>query len=69
MLFKRHLRKNPLWFLYEQFQTHNFLTAEVTQIPWLTVAETAEEIMKKCPNVFGVCYDVTFKPPATIEME
>jgi GMP synthase (glutamine-hydrolysing) len=50
-------------------QTKDFLTAEVSDIPWATLSEIAEEIIKKCPNVSTVYYDVTPKPPATIEME
>jgi GMP synthase (glutamine-hydrolysing) len=50
-------------------QTQDFLTAKVSQIPWETLSETAEEILETCPNVSSVYYDVTPKPPATIEME
>jgi len=50
-------------------QTSDFLTAEVSPIPWATLVETAEKILKKCPKVSSVYYDVTPKPPATIEME
>ncbi len=50
-------------------QTENFLTAEVSQIPWITLDRAAEEVMLECPNVSTVYYDVTPKPPATIEME
>jgi GMP synthase (glutamine-hydrolysing) len=50
-------------------QTKDFLTAEVAEIPWATLGEIAEEIVKRCPNVSTVYYDVTPKPPATIEME
>jgi GMP synthase (glutamine-hydrolysing) len=50
-------------------QTHDFLTAEVSPIPWTTLSETAEKILENCPKVSSVYYDVTPKPPATIEME
>jgi GMP synthase (glutamine-hydrolysing) len=50
-------------------QTNDFLTAEVSQIPWNTLSETAEKILENCPKVSNVYYDVTPKPPATIEME
>jgi len=50
-------------------QTKDFLTAEVSEIPWKTLEKTAEAILMKCPNVSTVYYDVTPKPPATIEME
>jgi GMP synthase (glutamine-hydrolysing) len=50
-------------------QTSDFLTAEVSRIPWATLSEVAEKILKDCPKVSSVYYDVTPKPPATIEME
>jgi len=50
-------------------QTRDFLTAEVSEIPWSTLDGIAEEIIKKCAHVSTVYYDVTPKPPATIEME
>jgi GMP synthase (glutamine-hydrolysing) len=50
-------------------QTSDFLTADVSEIPWATLDRTAEEVLKDCSNVAAVYYDVTPKPPATIEME
>jgi len=50
-------------------QTKDFLTAQVSEIPWATLEKIAEEIINKCPDVSTVYYDVTPKPPATIEME
>jgi GMP synthase (glutamine-hydrolysing) len=50
-------------------QTRDFLTASVSEIPWTTLGETAQKILEACPNVSSVYYDVTPKPPATVEME
>ncbi len=50
-------------------QTRDFLTANVSEIPWATLNKTAKEIIEKCASVSIVYYDVTPKPPATIEME
>jgi GMP synthase (glutamine-hydrolysing) len=50
-------------------QTRDFLTASVAEIPWTTLSETAQKILEACPNVSSVYYDITPKPPATIEME
>ena len=50
-------------------ETKDFLTAKVSEIPWTTLEKIAEDTMKKCPNVSTVYYDLTPKPPATIEME
>jgi GMP synthase (glutamine-hydrolysing) len=50
-------------------QTMDFLTAQVSEIPWATLEKIAKEIIEKCSDVSTVYYDVTPKPPATIEME
>jgi GMP synthase (glutamine-hydrolysing) len=50
-------------------QTKDFLTAQVSEIPWSILAKTAQQVIDQCPNVSTVYYDVTPKPPATIEME
>lgn len=50
-------------------KTRYFLTAKVADIPWTTLKQTAQQVLESCPNVSSVYYDVTPKPPATIEME
>jgi GMP synthase (glutamine-hydrolysing) len=62
-------KKRPYVISLRAIQTNDFLTAEVSQIPWATLSETAEKILEACPKVSSVYYDVTPKPPATIEME
>ncbi|MCW4021405.1 MAG: GMP synthase [Candidatus Bathyarchaeota archaeon] len=49
--------------------TRDFLTARVADIPWSTLKETADLILEECSSVSAVYYDVTPKPPATVEME
>jgi len=49
--------------------TDDFLTAKVSDIPWNTLNQIAEAILTNCTDVSTVYYDVTPKPPATIEME
>ncbi|MGD2142817.1 MAG: ATP-binding protein [Candidatus Bathyarchaeota archaeon] len=49
--------------------TQDFLTAKVFEIPWETLEVTAEEILRTCIRVSKVYYDVTPKPPATVEFE
>jgi GMP synthase (glutamine-hydrolysing) len=61
--------KKPYVISIRAVQTKDFLTAQVSEIPWKTLEKTANEIISKCPNVSEVYYDVTPKPPATIEME
>jgi len=50
-------------------ETKNFLKAQISQIPWTTLNRIAEKVMDKCLIVSTVYYDITPKPPATIEME
>jgi len=61
--------KKPYVIGVRSVQTRDFLTAKVSEIPWTTLSKIAEEIIKECPDVSIVYYDVTPKPPATIEME
>jgi len=62
-------RKQPYLIAIRAIQTQDFMTAHVAEIPWTTLKETAQKILEACPNVSSVYYDVTPKPPATIEME
>jgi len=62
-------RKQPYVMVVRAIKTQDFLTANVAEIPWTTLNETAQRILKTCSNVSSVYYDVTPKPPATIEME
>lgn len=50
-------------------QTEDYLTAKVADVPWKTLNQIAEGILAECTDVSAVYYDVTPKPPATIEME
>jgi GMP synthase (glutamine-hydrolysing) len=61
--------KKPYVIGIRSVETKDFLTAKVSEIPWTTLEKIAEDTMKKCPNVSTVYYDLTPKPPATIEME
>jgi GMP synthase (glutamine-hydrolysing) len=50
-------------------KTKDFLTASIMRLPWTTLLEAASKIFDSCPNVSRVYYDLTPKPPATIEYE
>lgn len=50
-------------------KTRDFLTANIMRLPWTTLREAASKIFDSCPNVSRVYYDLTPKPPATIEYE
>lgn len=61
--------KEPYVIGIRAVQTTNFLIAQVSEISWTTLHIIAKEIVRECPNVSTVYYDITPKPPATIEME
>lgn len=61
--------KKPYVIGMRAVQTQDFLTATVSEIPWTTLEKVADGVIAKCSNVSTVYYDVTPKPPATIEME
>ncbi len=45
------------------------MTANFTQIPWDKLAAVSREITNRIPEINRVVYDITDKPPATIEWE
>jgi len=62
-------QRQPYVVAIRAIETHDFLTAKVSHIPWATLRKTAQKIFQACSDVSCVYYDVTPKPPATIEME
>jgi len=50
-------------------KSKDFLTAQSMHIPWITLQEAAVMILDSCLSVSRVYYDLTPKPPATIEYE
>ncbi|HID17709.1 TPA: GMP synthase [Candidatus Bathyarchaeota archaeon] len=49
--------------------TRDYMTADVAKMGWELAESIGLEILSACPRVKGVYYDVTPKPPATIEYE
>jgi len=50
-------------------RTRDFMTASPSEIEWARLERMASEILEECPHVWRVYYDVTPKPPATVEFE
>ncbi len=62
-------KKHPYVIAVRAVETKAFLRAQVADIPWSTLHETASQLLNECSSISSVYYDITPKPPATIEME
>jgi GMP synthase (glutamine-hydrolysing) len=49
--------------------TSDFMTAEAANIPWDVLQRTMTRIVNEVDHVNRVFYDLTSKPPGTVEME
>jgi GMP synthase (glutamine-hydrolysing) len=63
------ISRNPYVIIIRSIETSDFLTAKISNIPWSTLNKTANLILEEGSNISTIYYDVTPKPPATIEME
>jgi len=49
--------------------TTDFMTAEFAELPWDVLGHISNRIVNEVKYVNRICYDITGKPPATIEWE
>ena len=47
--------------------TDDFMTAEFTRLPWDLLEKVSGRVTGEVPGISRVVYDVTSKPPATVE--
>ena len=50
-------------------ETQDFMTADWSRIPYDVLATISNRIINEVRGVNRVCYDISSKPPATIEWE
>ena len=49
--------------------TVDAMTATVPQLPWAVLETVTSRVLAEVPGVCRIVYDITSKPPATIEWE
>ena len=56
-------------YTYVQAQLGDAMTADWAHLPYEFLAKVSNDIINKVKGVNRVCYDISSKPPATIEWE
>ena len=69
MLVKDRRGEGQYSIMIRAVSTRDYMTASVTPISWKTLKDTAEDVLKSSERIGQVYYDITPKPPATIEFE
>ena len=50
-------------------KTTDFMTANISEIPYKILNKISTRIVNEVPKIARVVYDITSKPPGTIEWE
>lgn len=62
-------REGPLIVAVRAIESKDFVRARVTNVPWKILRCIESEVMASCPTVSSVYFDITPKPPSSIEFE
>ena len=62
-------RKGPWIVAIRAIESKDFVKASVTKVPWEVLKKIEEKITSSCPAVGSVFFDITPKPPSSIEFE
>jgi GMP synthase (glutamine-hydrolysing) len=68
LLVKERRGGGPLSILVRAVSTRDFMTAAVSHVPWKILKDIAQQVLKE-EDVSRVYYDISPKPPGTIEFE
>ncbi len=66
---KNHERSFEYMVILRAVNTIDAMTASIEKLEWDVLEKITNRILAEVPNVNRVCYDMTPKPPATIEYE
>ncbi len=66
---KNHERSFEYMVILRAVNTIDAMTASIEKLDWDILEKVTNRILAEVPNVNRVCYDMTPKPPATIEYE
>jgi len=62
--------RKGLWVVaVRAIESKDFVKATVTKVPWEVLKKIEEKIISSCPTVGAVFFDITPKPPSSIEFE
>ena len=50
-------------------ETQDFMTADFSRLPWELLDTVSRRIVNEVKGVNRILYDITSKPPATVELE